>query len=240
MKSMSEQVPKKSMKKKIGYGVLIYLGIIIGLVLLLALLADIYGETPTSDPYGDGEFSQIAEQDRALGSGTGNLIPEWAPVLGSTDAKVTIIEFSDFQCPFCRASMQPIKQILQENQGDVRLVYRHLPLTSVHPLANELAHAAMCVHEQGEFWKVHDLFFINQDQITSSEDITDQVRKVGVNMNQYFNCQSSKRWQDAIDQDRSEAISRGGRGTPTWLINGQLLQGVIPISSWQKIIDELR
>lgn len=171
---------------------------------------------------------------------SGNVVPSTAPYLGSPDAKITIVEFGDFQCPFCQASSYVLRQVVNTYGSDVRLVFRHFPIEALHPLAPTLARASMCAKEQGKFWQVHDRFFQFQDKIASRDDIDLQVQLAGLNMRDYATCMQANRYQDLINQDLSDAIQLGAVGTPTWLVNGKKIEGYLTFDAWKQIIDSLR
>ena len=224
----------KSVFQKLGKGSLIYIGVIVLIVFILAFLSDALKGTTSSR----GEFSALGNADARPSIASGNLVPEYSPTLGPDDAKVTIIEFSDFECPFCQASFPVIRQVLNKYPNDVRLVYRHFPLKSIHPNAEALAHASMCAGEQDLFWPFHDRLFSQQGSV-HKDNVIEHARAVGADTNRFISCQNSSRWFDEIDLDFAEAVSQGGRGTPTWLVNGELVQGMIPFELWEQIIDGL-
>ena len=224
----------KSIAAKIGKGALIYLGVIIALVVILAFLANTFNDD-TSTAH---QFSSLGSNETSSSVASGNLVPSYAPTLGPDDAKVTIIEFSDFECPFCQASFSVIRQVLNKYPNEVRLVYRHFPLKSIHPNAEALAHASMCAGEQDLFWPFHDRLFAQQGEVTS-DNVIEHARAIGADTNKFLSCQNSQRWLDEIELDFAEAVSQGGRGTPTWIINEELVQGIIPLELWEQIIDEL-
>lgn len=113
------------------------------------------------------DYSQTLQQAYESQQQSFNPIPKQievgnAPIRGDKNAKITIVEFSDFQCPFCNRSYPTMKQILQDYKGKVRLVYKHLPIPSLHPNAQKAAEASECANEQGKFWEFHDQLFENQ------------------------------------------------------------------------------
>lgn len=235
---LNQAAPKKRLRKKVGYGVFLYFAVIIGLVIVLSVAARL-SDAPGEDRISENGLSLLSGADQISGTSSGNLVPSYAPVLGPADAKVTIVEFSDFACPFCEASFPVVRQLVNNYPDDVRLVYRHMPLKSIHPLAEDLAHASMCAKEQGKFWVMHDRLFQNQESITSAEMILSHAQAIGANVDEFEACQNSGRWDDEIQQDLVDAVQQGGRGTPTWIVNGQLIQGFLPLASWEQIIDQL-
>jgi len=222
-------------KKFIIYSVVIY-GVLLALVIAGVI-------TFQSEESSDGEngakdqFSRLLNPNNLRYEFSGELIPAHAPTLGPADAKVTIVEFSDFECPFCKSSFQTIRSLINEFPNDVRLVYRHFPLRTIHPLAAELAHASMCAHDQGKFWAFHDQLFIQQGTVT--RDRLDRIaQQVGLDARAFRRCQDSNRFKEVVDGDFADAVALGGRGTPTWVVNGRRLEGVLPIDIWRNIVKE--
>ncbi len=231
---MDQPVEKITLGKKILYGILLYLGVTAGLVVILSAALWFKPPSLTDEAEGISAYTGASYEE----SDQGELIPVWAPTLGPEDADITIIEFGDFHCPFCKASFEPVRRLVNRYPDKIRLVYRHFPIVSLHPQARELAHASMCAHEQGKFWALHDRFFQFQDDLTT-ETLLDHARAVGLDMQKFQSCHSSRRWYDEIDQDLAAIVSRKGRGTPSWIVNGQLLQGYLSFESWVRVLDSL-
>ena len=183
-------------------------------------------------------LTRLSEKVKAEKSFSGELVPAWSPSLGSAKAPVTIVEFGDFQCPFCAAAFVPVRQILQEYPGKIHLVFRHFPIQSLHENALALSKASMCANEQGKFWSLHDRLFQFQDSVTAS-NIEDQVKSVGVELARYRQCLDADRYKDKIAQDFSDGLQLGARGTPTWIINGQKVEGVLSLEAWREIMKSL-
>ena len=159
--------------------------------------------------------------------------PSW----GSQDAPVTIVEFSDFQCPFCgRFHKDTYDQIRRNYEGKIRFVYRDYPIVQLHPFAEVSAEAADCVNEQGKFWEFHDLLLTNQN-ITSADDVNKFAAQLGINMMSYNDCMSTHRYQQEVAKDIQDGTSYGVQGTPTFFINGQPLVGAQPYAVFASVID---
>lgn len=235
--TMEQSQKPKSWKKKIGIGAGIYIAVIVILIVAAVLLST---EVPLADSQDGitGDFTLLSSIDRTDLLSSGILIPSTAPTLGKPEAKITIVEFSDFQCPFCKASFSVIRRIVENYPDDVLLVYRHFPLESIHPLSKDLAHASMCAQDQGKFWQFHDRIFQQQDSITKN-NIIEQAKAVGLDINLFVQCQSSGKWNEAIEQDFADIVSLGGKGTPTWIVNGELIQGHFSYKLWARIIESL-
>jgi protein-disulfide isomerase len=163
-------------------------------------------------------------------------VPGDDPALGPASAPVTIVEFSDFQCPYCAHAAPTLKRI-RESYGDrVRLVYRDFPL-SFHPDAEKAAEAASCAGEQGKFWEMHDRIFERQSRITVA-DLKGYAGELGLNAAAFAECLDSGRQaaKTRVDFEAGRAI--GVTGTPAFLINGRLLTGAQPFDRFAAVIDD--
>ena len=159
-----------------------------------------------------------------------------APIMGSDKAKVTIVEFSDFQCPFCGRASQTVAQIEKAYGKDVRVAFKHNPLP-FHPNAMPAAEAAEAAHEQGKFWEMHDKLFANQ-QALSPADFEKYAKEIGVDVEKMKASVAAGRNKQHISADMSEAAKLGARGTPYFFINGRPLSGAQPFDAFKKVIDE--
>jgi protein-disulfide isomerase len=146
-----------------------------------------------------------------------------SPVKGPADAPVTIVEFSDYQCPFCARSEPLVKQALAAYPTQVRLVYKHFPLTAIHPQALPAALAAAAAQKQGKFWEMHEKLFANQ-QALAPEQIQQYARQIGLDMEQFNADLQSDDVKAMVQEDAQLAERAGVRGTPTIFINGKVLQ----------------
>lgn len=159
-------------------------------------------------------------------------------VLGPKNAKVTIIEYSDFQCPFCSRHLPALNQAVKDYPNDVRLVYRHYPL-SFHPEAQKAAEAAECAGKIGggdAFWKMHDELFANQATLARSL-YTDIAKKIGLNAGNFDKCLDGGETAEKVANDLSEGTAAGVEGTPATFVNGTLISGAVPYSEIKKAID---
>ncbi|CAN5125988.1 hypothetical protein BH11PAT1_BH11PAT1_1110 [soil metagenome] len=170
------------------------------------------------------------------------------PILGNKDAKITIVEFSDFQCPFCkRFEDETWAQLKKEyiDTGKAKLAFRQFPLTSIHPNAQKSAEASECANEQGKFWEMHDTLFKNQDTWAPKSaadvviDFTTYAGELGLNTDQFSGCVSSGKFAKAVTDDAAEGSTAGVTGTPAFIINGYLLVGAQPLSAFKAQIDPL-
>ncbi len=159
------------------------------------------------------------------------------PVLGPSDAPITIIEFSDYECPFCKKWHAEVYQrLLQSYPDEIRLVYRDFPLTNIHPNAVPAAQAANCAHEQGRFWEYHDKLF--EGAYGLGEDAYMQYAlEVDLNIPSFEQCIAEDRYVEEIQADFDFAAQMGVSSTPTFFINGIALIGAQPFEVFQQVID---
>jgi protein-disulfide isomerase len=157
--------------------------------------------------------------------------------LGPDDAPITLIEFSDYQCPFCRRWHQEVYQsLLAAYPGKIKLVYRNLPLTSIHPDAFPAAEAAMCAGDQNAYWQYHDKLFASE---TLGTDVYKQyAQELGLDMTVFEDCITSHKFQQAIQEDSDFAINLGVRSTPTFFVNGLAIVGAQPLDVFKQVIDK--
>lgn len=160
-----------------------------------------------------------------------------APVKGPATAPVTLVEFSDFHCPFCKRVQPTLEKLLARYGERVQLVYRDFPIDQLHPQARKAHEAARCAHDQGKFWAYHDRLFANAPK-ASPEDLRAYAREVGLDMTVFERCLTSGTHQAAVQRDEDEGIRAGVTGTPAFFINGRLLSGAQPLESFVRLIEE--
>jgi protein-disulfide isomerase/Tfp pilus assembly protein PilF len=158
-----------------------------------------------------------------------------ARLRGSPQAPVMIVEFSDFQCPFCRKVQSTLKRLLEKYQGQVTLAYRDFPLRGMHSQAELAAEASRCALEQGKFWEYHDLLFENPDKLNRS-GVAGMAQSLGFNERQFDACLSSGKYTKQVEQDLQDGIRAGVEGTPGIFINGILLSGTQSENAFEKVI----
>ncbi len=198
-------------------------------------------------------YSKNPQPGSAIGNNTGNSAqtPGKNPnervqvsvdddaVKGDANAPITIIEFSDFQCPFCKRFFdQTLPQIDEKyiKTGKAKLVYRDFPLTSIHEFAAKAGEGAECAREQGKFWEFHDRLFQRQEEL-KVEDLKKHAADLGLNTVTFNQCLDSGKYTSEVDKDLNEGVTAGVTGTPTFFINGVKVVGAVPFSQFEQIIE---
>jgi len=158
------------------------------------------------------------------------------PSLGAADAPVTVVEFSDFQCPYCGRAVATVKALHQRYPDRIRIVYRHLPL-SFHGQARLAAVASVCADAQGRFWDYHDLLFAHQ-QALGRDDLIGYANTLGLDRDAFEACLDSSEATEKVVADLQAAEDAGATGTPTFFVNGIKLTGARPLDQFEALIDD--
>ena len=245
-------------KKSMSIGVIVAL---IAIVAVAAFFAGSYFSNSDSDFVTKSEFENaISKLESKIGNTNQapsqppspvNISQDNDPVRGDPNAPITIIEFSDFQCPFCaRFHVQTLPSLLEEyiEAGKVNLVYRDFPLQSIHPNAQPAAVASECAHEQGKYWEFHDTLFEKQsswsnlgsDEVIST--FSQYASDVGLAQQQFDACLESGKYFEEVQADLRDGRTYGVTGTPGFFIGNdeigfEKLTGAQPFGSFQKIIE---
>jgi protein-disulfide isomerase len=158
-----------------------------------------------------------------------------APAKGPENARVTLVEFSDFECPYCSQAVGQVDALLKMFPNDIRLVYKQFPL-SMHPHARLAAAAALAANEQGKFWQMHDLLFANHKDL-SRERITLLAKEIGLDMDRFTADWSSGKFGAIVNQDVKDGDEAGVEGTPSFFINGKHYNGPMELSAVKPLIE---
>jgi protein-disulfide isomerase len=157
------------------------------------------------------------------------------PSRGPAEAKITIVEFADFECPFCGRAAEVVEQVLAEYPGKVRLVFRHFPL-SIHAQAPKAAEASACADEQGRFWEFHDSLF--ESRALEIEALKAQAGRLGLDAARFERCLDSGQMEPLVRKDLAAGQQAGVGGTPAFFVNGVLLSGAQPVEAFRRVIDQ--
>jgi protein-disulfide isomerase len=159
------------------------------------------------------------------------------PSIGAASAPVTLVEFSDFQCPFCQRVAPTLKQVQQTYGDKVRIVWKDFPLTQIHPQAFKAGEAAHCAGDQGKFWEYHDRLFSNQ-QALQPADLKKHAADLGLDAAAFGTCLDTSKYGERVRDGVAEGTRLGINSTPTVYINGRVLSGAQPYETFAAIIDE--
>jgi protein-disulfide isomerase len=159
-----------------------------------------------------------------------------SPAKGPATAPITIVEFSDFECPFCGRINPSIAEAVQTYGDHLRIVFRQFPL-NIHPRAQKAAEASLCANEQGKFWQMHDLMFAEQKKLEIA-DLKAKAGSLGVDQAKFDQCLDSGKFAAQVAADMSEGMKAGVTGTPALFINGRFINGAVPFAELQRVIDD--
>jgi len=158
-----------------------------------------------------------------------------SPTTGATELKTILVEFSDFQCPFCGKAQETLKPLIAKYQDEVTLVYKHFPLVSIHPQAMPAALAAWAADQQGKFWEYHDALFSQQDKL-GEEFYLDLAQTLNLDLELFDRDRNSKAADAAIQQDLQIAAKLELSGTPSFLIQSDNFSGAVQLSAIEKVL----
>ncbi|MEN9230649.1 MAG: DsbA family protein [Thermostichus sp. DG02_5_bins_236] len=162
-----------------------------------------------------------------------------SPRMGSDSLKLVLVEFSDFQCPFCARAHDTLKQFMADHGDDVTLVYKHLPLTSIHPEAMPAARAAWAAQRQGKFWEFHDELFANQSQLGDGFYVA-TAERLGLNVEKFNRDRRSRAAERSIQRDIDMASQLGITGTPYFSLNGFSFSGAQPLQVFEQTLEQAK
>ncbi|MEW6336664.1 MAG: DsbA family protein [Acidobacteriota bacterium] len=158
------------------------------------------------------------------------------PTIGRADAPITVIEFSDFQCPYCERGQAVVKQLRGEYGDKVRFVFKQLPLP-MHGQARLAAEASLCANDQGKYWELREWMYANQSKI-STDGLKAAAAELKLNPGRFATCLDGTTHEKRIDEDMAQANGLGATGTPTFFVNGRMLEGAQRIETFREVIDQ--
>jgi protein-disulfide isomerase len=157
------------------------------------------------------------------------------PFVGPASAPVTIIEFSDFQCPYCRQVQPTLKRLLQEYEGKIKLVFRDFPLQNIHPLAQKAAEAAQCAADQQQFWPYHDKLFAKER--LQLEDLKQFAQELNLELEPFNTCLDAGKYAREVAQDQQDGANAGVSSTPSFFVNGQPINGAASYDHFKELVE---
>ena len=196
---------------------------------------------------GDSDSSDVVQQP---GVGQGDTRVDVSvdddAFLGNKNAKVTVIEFSDYQCPFCRTFWKDTFGQLKKDYmdtGKIKFVYRDYPL-GFHPSSHISAEASECAEDEGKYWEMHNKIFAEQEKkgqgtiSYTADDLKQWASEIGLNKTKFAQCLDSSKYKAEVDRDLADGSAAGVTGTPSFFINGRLIVGAQPYSAFKAIIED--
>jgi protein-disulfide isomerase len=159
---------------------------------------------------------------------------EGAPVRGPADARITLVEFSDFECPFCSLAVKQVDTVMAAYPKDVKLIYKQFPL-SMHPHAEMAAEASLAAREQGKFWEMYDVLFKNYRRL-SSDTILGFAKDIGLDMDKFKADLAAGKYKAVVDKDLADGEAAGVYGTPSFYINGKQYNGEVTLAALKPIL----
>lgn len=157
------------------------------------------------------------------------------PFMGPPDAPVTLIEFSDFQCPYCRRVQSVLKRLMTAYHGQLKLVFRDFPLRQIHPEAQKAAEAAQCANDQGQFWQYHDRLFATTE--LGVEDLKQYAVELGLDAEHFNTCLDSDKYRQEVQGDIDDALAAGVNATPSFFVNGLPISGAVPFERFVEMVE---
>ncbi len=196
-----------------------------------ALTQKIYGEFSASGSNSGPDFVQRTEIETTDD-----------PFLGNANAEIVIVEFVDFKCPNSKAAMPILKKVLSKYGQKVKLIVRDFPLESLYPGTSKIAELAGCAYQQGLFWPVHDWLYENQDSLpvsVTAKDLKEMADLTGLDFKKLSECFNNHTMATEVNRDYADGFKLGINGTPTFFVNGEKIQGVVPWEVWESFFSKL-
>lgn len=206
-----------------------------GVVLLVVLIvfAISRAKPATGEPSSD--LRVIPSEESPASTSTPQLVASWAPLEGPFAAKVTIVEFLDFQCQGCGAYHPVLKMMREEFKGKIKFVARHFPIVEIHPNALGAAIASVCAQRQQKFFEYADVLFANQSYLRRN-DLENYAEQMGMDLDAFKTCLDDPSAQEQVIRDRKEGEALGVKFTPSIYINGKLLEDLLPPEELRNLI----
>lgn len=229
---MDQVLARLRASKMLRWGIVAAL--LVGIAIpLLIVLPRRNQASPPSSPEAHQEIvtEVITSSDRASLIGT-------SPTKGNPNAPIVLFKFSDFECPYCAVAAGNMNQFVGQHETELLYVYKHFPLTQIHPEAMPSAKAAWAAGQQGQFWLYHDGLFVNQNRL--GEDLyVELAEAMGLDMEQFNRDRTSAEAAAAIEQDLALAEQLRLRGTPSFIMNDLLIPGGAPLQLFEEIFDQI-
>lgn len=236
----SKFTPKSMFFMGLGGGILVL--IIVGFFIMLGMFLSDGDNKPSKLAFNDGDKpSAAAPADPSAAPDTNIEVTKDDYIYGDPDAPITLVEFSDFECPFCSRFHPTAKQVVDEYPGQVRWVYKHFPLSSIHQQAQSAAEAVECAGDVGgndAFWSYGDALFENQRTL-GRDTYMRLAGDLGLDSGDFAECIDDRRYEDKVQADYQRGVAAGVRGTPGSFINGQPVSGAVPYEDLKRIVDSL-
>jgi len=175
------------------------------------------------------------EQYRENQKIVGEIMTEDDPWLGAEEPLIYIIAFESFACPFCRDNQEDLQKMITKFGKIIRFIFKDFPTEGLHENVFQAHLGAACAQEQGRFWEYHDLLFANQGDFTKN-NLKYLAQNSGLNSRDFNSCLDEEKFSQEIRQDYAQGVQAGVAGTPSYLINGQLIPGAISYETWEEII----
>lgn len=205
------------------------------LIQIFVYYRDIQGGAMPAMPQFSGQLSLGAKKAVAGNLVAGNLETSQDPFLGSSAPIITVVEFADYECPYSREVFSTFREMAAKYGRDVRFVYRDFPLQDVHTRALKAAIAGECAQEQNKFWQMHDRLYQSGDAL-SDADFMRYAQEMGLNMRDFSACFMSSGSGKRVEDDLRDGAALGVRGTPTFFVNGQKIEGAVPKETFDKLL----
>ena len=186
-------------------------------------------------------YSQEKTTQNSLNLKRSKLEDSTSPFLGPISAPITIVEFADFKCSVCKTTYPIMHKINTNFKDKVKIIFRNFPIESAHPGANKLAQLGVCANEQDKFWEIHDYLFTNQSELPTTIDnsyLLNVGEKLGLDVKKLTLCIDNNKTVSKVNDDFSLGSSLGLQGTPTFFINGEMVEGEVPWETWKKFFEQ--